>query len=317
MTRYITKRLAWAIATVFLTSTLVFFMTAALPGDAARTMLGPSATPERVAALNQQLGLDKPMLTQYWTWLTSLMTGDLGESAASGLPVWNAIAPRLADSLVLFLIVVLVAFPVAFGIGVATAAKKSSKFDSSVTVMTLVLVAIPEFVVGIALIFLLGGGVLPLFPAVSTVFPGESLWTRPLVLALPALTAVVAVTPYMMRMVRAVVIEVLDSEHIEMARLGGLSEKRVLLRHALPNAVAPVTQVCALILVYLVGGMVIVESIFAFPGIGSGLVDAVQSRDLPQVQGIAVILIACSVLFYLAADLITLAVSPRSRTALS
>ena len=217
----------------------------------------------------------------------------------------------------LLAVVAVVAFPVAILLGVASAAKRSSLFDSATSTVILVVVALPEFVVAIALVYVLGGGVFTAFPAVSTLFPGEALAARPDVVALPALTAVIVTIPYMMRMVRAVMIEVLESEYVEMARLSGLSSRRVLFRHALPNALAPFTQVAALILVYLLGGLVIIESVFAFSGIGSGLVAAVESRDLPTVQGIAVLLVSASVLVYLAADVFAVLVSPRARTELA
>lgn len=316
MTAYIAKRVGWAVITVYLTTTLVFFMTAALPGDPARTMLGTSATPESIAALNSRLGLDKPLWDQYLTWLGNLVTGNLGTSAANGNSVWDLIAPRLGYSLILLAFVVLVSFPLAFGLGVLSAARRGSAFDSISNTFALVVVALPEFVVAIGAVYLLAGGVWSVLPAVSTVFDGQSLWNHPAVLVLPALTATLVVIPYMMRMVRAVMIEVLDSEYIEMARLGGLSDRRVLFRHALPNSLAPVTQVCALIVVYLFGGLVVIESVFAFPGIGSGLSAAVKARDLPQVQGIAVVLVTLSVIAYFTADLLTIAVSPRARTSL-
>lgn len=317
MTGYVARRLVGAVVTTFVASTLVFFVTAALPGDPARTMLGTSATPERIAALNERLGLDRPLVVRYWDWLTSLLTGDLGQASSGQQSVWEMIGPRLLDSAVLLLIVAAIAFPLAVVLGVSSAARRSSFFDSATNTVVLIVVALPEFVVAIALVYLLGGSVFTVFPAVSTVFPGDSLLSRPVVLALPALTAAIVTIPYMMRMIRAVMLEVLDSEYVEMARLSGLSPRRVLLRHALPNALAPFTQVAALILVYLLGGLVIIESVFAYPGIGSGLVAAVKVRDLPQVQGIAVLLVAGAVLFYLIADVIAVMVSPRARTELA
>jgi peptide/nickel transport system permease protein len=317
MIQYLLRRLVWAAVTILFSVTLVFFVTAALPGDPARTMLGTSATPESIKALNERMGFDRPLLVQYWDWLSSFLTGDLGPAATGQQSVWSIVGPRLVDSMILLVVVVAIAFPLAVSLGVASAARRSSLFDQVTNVFVLVVVALPEFVVAIALIFLLGGGLLTVFPAVSTTMPGESVLSQPSVLALPALTAITVTVPYMMRMVRAVMLEVLDSEYVEMARLSGLRRMPVLIRHALPNALAPFTQVAALILVYLLGGLVIVESVFGYPGIGSGLVAAVEIRDLPQVQGIAVALIIGAVLCYLAADLISLAVSPRARTELS
>lgn len=317
MTSYVVRRLGWAVMTMLAATTLVFFVTAALPGDPARTILGTTATPEAIRILNERMGLDEPLLTQYWHWLSSFLVGDLGPDAVSQQSVWDLVGPRLRDSAILLLVVVTVAFPLAIGLGVLSAAKRSSMFDNITNTGILVVVALPEFVVAIGLIYLLGGGVFSVFPAVSTTFPGQTILSQPKVLALPALTAITVVTPYMMRMVRAVMLEVLDSEYVEMARLSGLSPRRVLLRHALPNALAPFTQVGALILVYLVGGLVIIETAFGYPGIGSGLVAAVEIRDLPQVQGIGVVLVTAAVAFYLAADLLSLVFSPRARSELS
>lgn len=317
MTRYVARRLGWAVLTILVTTTLLFLVTAALPGDPARTILGTTATPDAIKALNERMGLDRPLLVQYWDWLSSFLTGDLGPDATSQQSVWDIVGPRLRDSAILLVVVAAIAFPLAIGLGVVSAAKRSSPFDNVTNTALLVVVALPEFVVAIGLIYLLGGGVFSVFPAVSTTFPGQTVLSQPEVLALPALTAITVVTPYMMRMVRAVMLEVLESEYVEMARLSGLSPRQVLLRHALPNALAPFTQVAALILVYLLGGLVIVETAFAYPGIGSGLVAAVELRSLPQVQGIGVILVTAAVLFYLVADLLSLVVSPRARSELS
>lgn len=317
MATFILKRLGSAVVTVFAATTMVFFVIATLPGDAARTMLGTSATPQAIQALNERLGLNQPLLSRYWQWLGALLRGDLGTSVSGQQSAWSVLEPRLQASVILLLVVVVIAYPLAIALGIASAAKRSSLFDNAANTVVLVAAALPEFVVAIALIYLLGGGVLTVFPAVSTTAPGQSVLSRPEVLVLPALTAITVVVPYMMRMIRAIMLEVLDSEYVEMARLSGLRPLRVLVRHALPNALAPFTQIAALILVYLLGGLVIVETVFAYPGVGSALVSVVETRNLPLVQGIAVVLIAAAVLFYLVADMVALIVSPRARTELS
>lgn len=316
VTRYLMRRLLWAAVTIFVTCSLIFAATAVLPGDAAQIALGNTATPEALAALREKMGLDQPLVVQYFTWLSGLVRGDLGASLTSDQTVWEILAPRFLASVVLLVLAVCISFPVAFGLGVWAAARKSSMLDSGLTLFILVAVALPEFVIGIAMVYLFAGGVWSVFPAVSTVFGDESVLSNPAVLGIPVLAASFAIIPYMLRMVRAVTIEVLDSEYIETARLSGISATRLLFRHALPNAFAPVAQVCALILVYLLGGLVVIESVVAYPGIGSTLVAAVEARDFRIVQGIAIVLVTLSVLFYVLADIVGLLVSPRVRTSL-
>lgn len=316
MGRYVARRLGWALFTIVVTCTLIFLATQVLPGDAAQIELGTQATPETLAALREQMGLNQPVIVQYVTWLTNLLHGNLGNSLTSDQTVWELLAPRLLASAVLLVVVTLISFPIAFGLGVWAAAKKTSLLDTGLTLFVLVAVALPEFVIAIAMIYFFGGGLWSVFPAVSTVFGDASVLTHPAVLGIPALAASLAVIPYMLRMVRAVTIEALDSEYVETARLSGVSSNRLLFRHALPNVLPPVTQVCALILVYLLGGLVVIESVVAYPGVGSTLVAAVEARDFTLVQGIAVVLVTLSVLFYVVADIVALLVSPRARTSL-
>lgn len=316
MLAYSLKRLAWAAITLFLASTLVFFAAAALPGDPARAILGLNATPERLAVLRTQLGLDDPVWQRYLSWLQSLATGDLGTSSVNGQSLVSLMAPRLEATLALVVLTAVIAIPLSIVLGAVTATLHDSVLDRSTNWIALIVVALPEFVVAILLVFLFGGGVLGWFPAVSNISSDEPILGQLDALVLPTMTLVVVVVPYMMRMVRAVMLETLASDYIEMATLAGLSRRTVVLRHALPNALAPTTQVIAVILVYLFGGLVVVESIFGYPGIGSGFVQAVAVRDFQQVQATAVCIAAAAVLVYTVADIIAIAVSPRARTSL-
>lgn len=316
MLLYCLKRLSWAVVTLFLASSLVFFAAAALPGDPARAILGLNATPERIEALRLQLGLDDPVWQRYLDWVQSLATGDLGTSSVNGQSLVSLMAPRLEATLFLVVLTAVIAIPLALILGALTATMHDSVLDRASNWIALLVVALPEFVVAILLTFVFGGGVFGWFPAVSNISSDEPISSQLDALVLPTLTLVVVVVPYMMRMVRAVMLETLASDYIEMATLAGLPRRTVVLRHALPNALAPTTQVVAVILVYLFGGVVVVEAIFGYPGIGSGFVQAVAVRDFQQVQATAVCIAAAAILVYTIADILAIAVSPRARTSL-
>lgn len=316
MLTYCLKRLSWAVVTVFLAASLVFFAAAALPGDPARAILGVSATPERIEALRDQLGLDHSVWSRYVDWVHSLLTGDLGTSSVNGESLASLMAPRLEASLALVVLTAVIAIPLALALGALTAALHDSLLDRGTNWVALLVVALPEFVVAILLVYVFGGGLLRWFPAVSNISSDRPISQQLDALVLPTMTLVVVVVPYMMRMVRAVMLEALASDYVEMAKLAGLPRRTVILRHALPNALAPTTQVVAVILVYLFGGLVVVESIFGYPGIGSGFVQAVAVRDFQQVQATAVCIAAAAVLVYTIADIAAIALSPRARTSL-
>jgi peptide/nickel transport system permease protein len=313
---FVVRRLLLGLVTLWITSLVIFAATQALPGDAARAILGRSATPESLAELRRQLGLDKPVLTQYWEWISGVFTGDLGTSLANSLPVTEVIGERLVFTLVLMLIAGAISVPLGIAIGAVSARRRDSTFDQATSVTTLGLVALPEFVVGITLVVIFSTTVFHWLPGVIVTEPGVRPWHYPKELILPVVTLVIAVVPYTARIMRASTVEILESDFVEMARLKGLPERRVLWRHAVPNALAPTFQITALNLAYLAGGIVVVEAVFNYPGIGLLLVESVRARDMPTVQAITLLIAALYVVLNLLADLATILVSPRLRTSL-
>src|SRR5262245_28870705 len=314
---FVIRRLLLGLLTLWAVSLIVFAMTQALPSDPARAILGRTATPESLAALRKQLNLDRPVVTQYGDWLKGVVVGDFGNSlAARGEPVTAVLGKRLENSAFLVLLAAAISVPLSIVLGVLTARRRDGPFDHVTSVVLLALAALPEFVVGIALVVLLGTSVFHVLPAVSLIPPDDAPWLHPKEFVLPTLTLVIVVCPYIARIMRASMVEVLESDFVEMARLKGMQERHVLWRHAVPNAIAPAIQVIALNLAYLAGGIVVVEFVFGFPGIGSALVDAVANRDLPIVQALALLIAGVYVLLNLIADIATILVSPRLRTSL-
>jgi peptide/nickel transport system permease protein len=317
MTRLLLRRIVLGFLTLWVVSVLVFAATQALPGDPARAILGRTATPERLEAVRTQLNLDRPVLEQYAVWFGGVLRGDLGTSLASREPVSELIGKRVGNSALLVLVAGAVAIPLGFALGIAGAVRRDKPLDHGLSLGTLVLAALPEFVIGIVLILLLATGVAQVFPAVSLLSPDEPAWRQLDKVVLPAATLVLAVIPYVTRMVRASMIEVLESEYIEMSRLKGLRERLVVFRHAFPNALVPGIQVTALSLAWLAGGVVVVEFVFRYAGIGEALVNAVANRDLPVVQALALLAATVYVGLNLLADVATILVTPKLRTAIA
>ena len=313
---FILRRLLLGIVVLILVSILVFLATQALPGDPARAILGRSATPASLAALRRQLHLDQPVFTQYWTWITGLLHGNLGRSLAAQEPVSTLLAPKLVNSAVLVALAAVLSIPLSIAIGAWAAFRREKAFDQASSNLLLAAAALPEFVVGLVLVILFATTVLHVLPAVSTVPPGSRPWNNWVALVLPTITLVIAVAPYVSRIMRATMIEVLESDYVEMARLKGLPERTVLIRHALPNALGPVFQVIALNLAYLAGGIILVEVVFNYTGIGSATAEAVVNHDLPVIQALAILLAAVYVVLNLLADLATILVTPKLRTQL-
>jgi peptide/nickel transport system permease protein len=313
--RLIIRRIGLGALTLWLVSLIVFAAVIALPGDAATAILGKEATPDRVAALREQLHLNDSTVSQYLHWLGGILTFDLGDSAATQQPVTQLLSDRVGNSAFLVFVASAVAIPLSILIGVWLAMKRDRPADHVTSTVTLVLAALPEFVIGICLILLFATGVFHLFPAVSLLAPGEKAWQEPQVVVLPAATLVIAVVPYISRIMRGSMIEVLESEYVTMARLKGLPERRVIWRHAVPNAIVPAIQVTALQLAWMAGGVVVVEFVFQYPGIGAALVDAVDNRDMPVVQTVTMLAAGIYVGLNLLADLATILVTPRLRTA--
>ena len=316
MTRFLIRRFLLGILILFLVSVVVFASTQALPGNAAQAILGRQATPARLKALTDQLHLNESAFAQYWHWLKGIVTGDLGISAATQQPVSKLISAPIANSAFLVAISAIVAVPLSIALGVWMAVKRDKPTDHVLSTGTLVLAALPDFVIGIGLTLLLATKfVFQALPGVSIIPPGEHAWDVPKVVVLPALTLIIAVTPYISRIMRASMIEVLHSDYVTMARLKGLSNRTVIWRHAVPNAIVPAIQVSALQLAYMAGGIVVVEYVFSYNGIGQQLVTAVTNRDVPTVQAVVMILGAVYVFVNVVADLLTIVVTPRLRTA--
>ena len=312
---FVVRRLLFGLVSLFAVSVIVFASTQAL-GDPARAILGRSATPESLAALRAQLHLDQSVVAQYGHWVGGLFRGDLGTSYSTQQPVSELLGARLVNSAVLVLCAAIVSIPLSIALGAWAALRREGLFDTVSSAVLLALAALPEFVVAVLLVILFSTSVLQVLPAVSQVPPGSRPWSDPTVLVLPTATLVIAVAPYVARIMRASMVEVLESDYVEMARLKGLPERLVLTRHALPNALGPVLQVIAINLAYLAGGVIIVEYVFNYRGIGSALQDAVLNHDIAVVQALAMLIAGVYIVLNLTADVLTIMVTPRLRTAL-
>lgn len=309
------RRLGLAALTLWLVSVLVFLATSAL-GDPVKAILGKEAgtSPGRAEEIREQLNLSQPLVERYFTWLGGLLTGDPGNSVANGLPVGELIGSRVLNSAVLVLLAALVVIPLSFGIALICANARGKKLDQAIQVILLVLAGLPEFVIGIALVAIFSTTLMHWLPAVTISSGGEGPWNNPASMLLPVATLVLAVAPYVIRIVRATLLGVLDSDYVELARLKGVPEPVVLRRHALLNAMVPGIQVIALQLAWLAGGIVIVEYLFSYPGIGASLVDSVRNSDIPMVQALAMIMAAVYVGVNLIADVCSILLTPRART---
>ena len=317
LTGFVLRRVLLGLLTLFLVSLIVFAATQALPGDPARAFLGRTATPDSLKALREQLHLNQPATTQYWHWLSGLLTGDLGHSlTGTGQPVTTLIGKRVENSAFLMLLAGLISVPLSIALGAVAARRRDGPFDHATSIVLLALAALPEFVVAIALVVFLGTSVFHFLPAVSLIPPGGAPWQHLKEIVLPTAALVFAVCPYIARIMRASMVEVLESDYVEMARLKGMPEQKVLWRHSVPNGIAPTIQVIALNLAYLAGGIVVVEFVFGYPGIGGGFVGAVQNRDFPVVQALAILIAGVYVLLNVIADVATILVSPRLRTSI-
>ena len=310
MLRAIVVKTATALAVLFAVSVIVFFGTEALPGDAAEAALGQTATPELLAQYRKDFGLDRPVLERYLDWAGGMLQGDLGRSLPSGDPVSSVISDRIANTAILSLIVLLLLVPLSMLLGTLSAMRRDSAFDHVVTTSTLSIIALPEFVVGAFLIVIFATWT-GLLPPVSLVDPSLGLLAQPSVLILPVLTLLAAILGQTTRMVRACMIDVLGSDYVEMSRLKGVPESKVLLRHALPNAMGPTIQVLVLNVAWLAGGVVIAEKVFEFPGLGLALANAVSARDIATVQAIVMLITATYLFVTLLADLLEVRLDPR------
>jgi peptide/nickel transport system permease protein len=315
--KLILRRLALGVLTLFIVSVAVFALSQVLPSDPARAVLGREATDEGLAAFREKFGLDKPAVTQYTDWLTGMIKGEPGLSYSNGQPVMSFLGDRIKNSLFLMTAGSLISIPLSLVVGSYAALRRDKWFDNTNSVTSLILASMPEFVVGSLVTVLLATNVWHVLPATVRIRPGTAPWSDPKGLVLPLLTLTLAVTPYVARVVRASMVEVLESDYVEMARLKGLTERSVLWRHALPNAIGPTFQVIALNVAYMAGGVLVVESLFNYPGIGLTLRDAVREVNLPVVQFLAMLISTIYVVSNLLADVGTIFVTPRLRTRLT
>ena len=323
--KIIVQRLALGVLTLFVVSLVIFAAVTVLPGSFADAILGQGATPEAVAAMEQTLGLDKPAVTRYFDWLFNAIQGDFGTSfsqanfasfagsvADTGVTVADTLWPRFANTMFLAGLTAAIAVPIAVTLGILAALYRNSAFDRAANIFTLSSISSPEFFMAYILI-LFFAVINPWFPSLSNTFDDMELSDRVRATMLPALTLTLIVTAHMMRMTRAAIINLLASPYIEMARLKGMSPLRVIVVHALPNALAPIVNVIALNLAYLITGVVVIEVVFVYPGIGQLFVDSVKNRDVPVVQACCLVFAAAYILLNLTADILSIISNPRLR----
>ncbi|RWK42138.1 ABC transporter permease [Mesorhizobium sp.] len=338
--RTVLQRLGLGLITLFIVSIIIFSAIAMLPGDFAKAMLGQSATPETVTAFQREIGIDRPPVERYFAWVGQIVQGDFGSSFASRTgyrrTVAEIIAPRLYNTMFLAVMTALIAVPLALGLGILAALYRNSWFDRVVNTVTLTTISFPEFFVAYMLAYLIISrdtfigtefaqslpewlaasinwvlNLVPKFPTLANISDRTPFWEHVWRAALPSITLTLVIVAHMMRMTRAAIINMLASPYIDMARLKGMSPMAIVLRHALPNAWAPIVTVIAFNLAYLIVGVVVVEVVFVYPGIGQLMVDAVKSRDVPVVQACALIFAATYILLNLTADIISIATNPR------
>ncbi len=306
----VVKRIALGLVTMVVISLLIFVGVEALPGDLATAVLGQSATPETVAAVRKELKLDLPPHVRYFAWLGGFMKGELGNSLANQRPVAELIGWRFGNTMFLATSAAVVAVPVALILGILAALYRNTLFDKSISMATLSTISFPEFFVAYILIALLSVQVV-IFPSISNINEQMTFWEKIHAIVLPSLTLTLVVVAHMMRQTRAAIINILASPFIEMARLKGIKRMRVIVLHAFPNALSPVINVVAVNLAYLIVGVVIVEVVFVYPGLGQLLVDSVSKRDIPVVQASGLIFAATYVALNLLADVMSIISNPR------
>ena len=306
------RRVWIGIATMVVVSVIVFIMTSILPGDVAQIVLGQSATPETLAVLRSQLGLDQPAYIRYFMWLGDMATGDLGTSKAGGAAIADLIGGRLVNTMVLAGLVALISIPISIFLGLWAAMHPGTWLDRTVTFGTLSTISVPEFFIATLMVLILAVN-LHWLPSTAMLRDNMTFFEFMRGMAMPIITLVIVVSAQMIRMTRAGILNVMSSPYIEMAILKGVPRGRIILRHAFFNAIGPIINVIALNLAYLVSGVVIVETIFAYPGLAKLMIDGVQTRDLPLVQACAMIFCGTYVILILIADIGSIVSNPRLR----
>ncbi|MEI9406417.1 ABC transporter permease [Mesorhizobium argentiipisi] len=310
---WLARRMAISAVLLVLVSALIFAATQALPGDVAAMILGTDATPDQVAALRTQMHLNDPIIAQYFSWLGGIFVGNFGYSHIAGLPVASFIGTRVKNTFVVVTISMLFALPFSMLLGLITALYKDRWFDRFVLAFSLSVNALPEFVLAVLLVILFSTNVLHILPALSILSPGLAITSQLPSLVLPCLTLFLLQITYLYRLIRSAVIDVLSTEYIQFAELKGLSLRRILFRHALPNAAVPALQAAATVFAVCVGGVVVIEYVFAFPGIGTALTDAVGNRDLAVVQFIVLLIATTFIVSNIVADMVTALLTPPGR----
>lgn len=310
MIALLVRRILVGLLTLWAASVLVFAGTEVLPGDVVSTVLGQSRTPESVAAIRELLQLDRPAPERYVEWLFGLFQGDLGRSLISGRLVTEVIQGWLWNTLILAGATALLVLPISFGLGLASAAYPDSLLDRAISISTLMVVSIPEFLTASILVLWFSVN-LNWLPATSNISSSATMMDSLRALALPVATLTIASLAHMTRMTRAAILDVIHSPYVEMAVLKGVPKWRILWRHALPNAIGPIVNVIALVLGYLVSGVVVVEAVFSYPGLGRLILDSVGFRDLPMVQALAMIFCAFYIGVNILADVVVLVTNPR------
>ncbi|MDG1972766.1 MAG: ABC transporter permease [Paracoccaceae bacterium] len=310
--KLVAQRVALSLLLLFAASALIFIGTNILPGDVAQSILGQSATPEALANLRRDLGLNEPAITRYFDWLFGALQGDLGTALTNGRDIAESLSKRLTNTLFLAFWAAIVSVPLAILLGLLAVRYKDRWPDKLISGATLASISIPEFLIGYVLMFYLGVQ-LRWFPSVAAIRDGMSLGDKLEVIALPVMVLTLVVLAHMMRMTRAAILNVMQSAYIETAELKGLSRLQIIWRHAFPNAIAPIVNVVMLNLAYLVVGVVVVEVVFVYPGMGQYLVDHVSKRDIPVVQACGLIFAAVYIGLNLIADLVSILANPRLR----
>ncbi|SPL70143.1 ABC transporter permease [Acinetobacter stercoris] len=308
-------RIVSGVFVVFVISLIVFIATQALPSDPARVILGPEAPEATVQVLREQLGLTQPILIQYWHWLTQIIQGDFGRSIDSHVLVIDILKNFFANTLALSSLVILFSVPISIVLGVWLALRRDSIADRVIVSISILFKAVPSFVLAIWLMMFFSTSVFHILPAASLLIPGQSPFTQLQFLILPILALTLSLVPYLMRLVRGSMIDALESDYVNAARLRGIPERRIIWKHVLPNALVPVVQGTALSIRVLLSGAIIIEVIFSYPGIGNALNAAIEMRDIPTIQAIVLLLTICVVMVNLIADLLTTLLTPKIRTA--
>jgi peptide/nickel transport system permease protein len=312
MLRTIVIRVVLGLLTLLAVSILIFAATEILPGDVASAVLGQGATPDTLAQFRHELGLDRPGYVRYLEWFTHAIRGDFGAALTNKRDILTSMTPKFENTMFLAGYAALIAVPLAVGMGIVAAINEGKWIDRVVNIVSLAAISVPEFFIGYLLIFFFAVQ-LGWFPSLSTVFMDMGFAERVHVVALPAVTLTLLVTAHMLRMTRSSVLSIMSQPYIEMAFLKGLTRTRVIFVHALPNAAAPIITVIALNLAYLIVGVVVIETVFVYPGIGQFMVDGVTKRDLPVIQACGLVFAGAFIILNTTADVLSILVNPRLR----